>query len=135
MAIEQILAEAYRAFNARDIDTVLSLMHPDVDWPNCLDNKREQGHENVRAYWVRQFQLINSRVEPQKVIHTGDEQVTVDVHQVVRSPEGEILADQMVQHVYRFQDGLIRHMDIVAPNADTSNAGAEDTPESANVRA
>jgi uncharacterized protein YchJ len=32
---EPLLRSAYRAFNARDIDAALELMHPEVDWPNA----------------------------------------------------------------------------------------------------
>ena len=31
---------------------------------------------------------------------------------VVRDLSGKVLADQMVQHVYSMQDGLIKHMEI-----------------------
>lgn len=34
---EQILAKAYQAFNARDIDAVLCVMYPDVVWANGMD--------------------------------------------------------------------------------------------------
>ena len=36
----------------------------------------------------------------------------VDVHQVVRDREGRVLTDQMLQHIYVIQDGLIRKMEI-----------------------
>ena len=29
-----LVREAYAAFNARDIECALTLMQPDVDWPN-----------------------------------------------------------------------------------------------------
>ena len=31
---EPLLRSAYKAFNARNIDAALELMHPEVDWPN-----------------------------------------------------------------------------------------------------
>ena len=39
----------------------------------------------------------------------------VDVHQVVRNLDGEVLMDRMVRHVYVIRDGLIERMDIVEP--------------------
>jgi hypothetical protein len=36
----------------------------------------------------------------------------VDVHQVVKDMEGNVLVDQMVVHVYRIDEGLIGRMDI-----------------------
>jgi ketosteroid isomerase-like protein len=44
------LQELYRAFNARDIDTVLDQMTGDVDWPNAWEGGRVRGHNAVRDY-------------------------------------------------------------------------------------
>ena len=50
---EELVRRAYEAFNARDLDTALSLMHQDVDWPNAIDGGRVRGHDAVRGYWER----------------------------------------------------------------------------------
>ena len=55
----ELLTEAYRAFNAREIDAVLAIMHHDVDWPNGMEGGRVHGHEGVRDYWTRQWAMIN----------------------------------------------------------------------------
>ena len=102
----------YDAFNARDIDTALTGMHPDVDWPNMIDGGREHGHSAVRAYWERQFATIDPQVEVERVTTFGDDEAVVDVHQVVRDREGSVLADNMVEHVYRLRDGLVERMDV-----------------------
>jgi ketosteroid isomerase-like protein len=99
---ERLLRRAYEAFNARDIEGALALMHPDVDWPN----------DAVRAYWTRQFGLIDSHVEPVGFQAYEDGRVMVDVHQVVRALDGELLSDGRVQHVYTFRDRLVTHMEI-----------------------
>lgn len=109
---EQLLRRAYAAFNARDIEGALSLMQPDVDWPNGMEGGRELGHEAVRAYWTRQFGLIDSHVEPVGFAEDEEGRVVVDVDQVVRDLDGELLSEQRVQHVYTLRDGLIVSMDI-----------------------
>lgn len=38
----------------------------------------------------------------------------VRVHQVVRDLAGEVAPDTFVEHVYRFEDGLIARMDVGA---------------------
>jgi ketosteroid isomerase-like protein len=58
-----LLIAAYRAFNARDIDTILAMMHPDVDWPNGMEGGRVNGQENVRRYWMRQWGILEPHVE------------------------------------------------------------------------
>ena len=68
---EELLRRAYEAFNARDVDAVLALMHPDVDWPNGMEGGRVLGRAAVREYWTRQFEMIDSRVEHVYTIRDG----------------------------------------------------------------
>jgi ketosteroid isomerase-like protein len=112
---ERLLRRAYVAFNARDIDEVLALMHPEVDWPNAMEGRREHGHAAVRDYWTRQFEVIDSHVEPTRFDQDDQGRVVVEVHQVVRDAAGELLAENDVQHVYTIRDGLIERMDIREP--------------------
>jgi hypothetical protein len=109
---ESLLQRAYDAFNARDIDGALALMQPDVDWPNGMEGGRELGHDAVRAYWTRQWQLIDPHVEPESFSDDEHGRVVVEVHQLVRDLDGALLADQRVQHVYTLSDGLIERMDV-----------------------
>jgi ketosteroid isomerase-like protein len=109
---ERLLRRAYEAFNARDIDGALALMDPEVDWPNGMEGGRERGLEAVRAYWTRQFSLIDSHVEPERFEVDGEGRIVADVHQVVRDLEGAVLSDGRVRHAYTFRDGLVARMDI-----------------------
>jgi ketosteroid isomerase-like protein len=109
---ERLLRRAYEAFSARDIEGALALMHPDVDWPNGMEGGRERGREAVRAYWTRQFGLIDSHVEPERFELEEAGRIVADVHQVVRDLEGAILSDRRVRHVFTFWDGLVARMDI-----------------------
>jgi ketosteroid isomerase-like protein len=77
-----------------------------------MEGGRELGHEAVRAYWTRQFRLIDSHVEPVGFSEDEPGRVVVDVDQVVRKLDGELLSEQRVQHVYTLRDGLIVRMDI-----------------------
>jgi len=109
----ELLLKTYAAFNARDIDAVLAMMHPDVDWPNGMEGGRMRGHEAVRRYWERQWEIINPRVEPVGFTTDDAGRTVVEVHQVVRDLSGQTLLDRMVKHVYLVHDGLIERMDIV----------------------
>jgi hypothetical protein len=111
---ERLLRRAYEAFNFRDIDGALALMHPDVDWPNGMEGGREVGREAVRAYWTRQFGIIDSHVDPVAFEPGSDGRIAVDVHQVVRDLRGNPLSDGRVRHVYEFRDGLVACMEIEA---------------------
>ena len=112
MDAERLLARTYAAFNARDIDGALSAMHVAVDWPNGMEGGMVRGHAAIREYWTRQWRLIDPRVEATRIAPLTDSRVAVDVHQVVRDLFGTLLKDEMVQHVYAFEDGLIRSMEI-----------------------
>jgi ketosteroid isomerase-like protein len=109
---EQLLHRAYAAFNARDIDGALAMMHANVDWPNGMDGGRVHGHREVREYWRRQFDLIDSRVEPQRIEQQPNGQVVVMVRQVVRDRTGNVISEDTVEHWYVISEGLIERMDI-----------------------
>ena len=111
---EQALRSAYDAFNARDIEAAVELMHPEVDWPNAWEGGRVVGRDGVREYWTRQFAVISSTVEPESFTEEPDGSITVDVHAVVHdSKTGEMLSDSRVRHRYRVEDGLIVRMDVL----------------------
>lgn len=112
---KELLATVYAAFNRRDMDGVLALMRHDVDWPNGMEGGRVHGREEVRAYWRRQWGMIDPHVEPTRIEDDAAGSTVVHVHQVIRDLSGNILKDLMVQHVYAFRDGLIERMDIVEP--------------------
>lgn len=100
-------------------------MRPDVDWPNGMEGGRVHGHDAVRAYWQRQWAMIDPHVEPMRMENYGAGNIVVDVHQIIRDLSGKVLKDQLVQHVYSFRDGLIERMDIrrpdIAPAYESSN--------------
>jgi ketosteroid isomerase-like protein len=108
----ELLRRVYTAFNRREIETVLALMHPDVDWPNGWEGGREHGRDAVRIYWKRQFEVLDPNVEPQGFTVEKDGRIAVEVHQVVHDKSGKLVADQTIHHVYEIRDGLIRSMEI-----------------------
>jgi ketosteroid isomerase-like protein len=112
MNAEDLLRKTYIAFNARNIEAALAVMHPDVDWPNGMEGGRVKGYEEIRSYWTRQWSLIDPTVTPERYITEKDGRIAVDVHQVVRDLEGKILSDAMIQHVYLIENGLIKSMEI-----------------------
>ena len=112
MNIEDLFTKTYAAFNARDIESVLAVMHPDVDWPNGWEGGRVHGHDEVQEYWTRQWKVIDPTVTPERVATEPDGRISVHVHQVVRDLQGNVISDGMVEHVYQIEDGLIKSMVI-----------------------
>ena len=116
--VQELLRKGYTAFNARDIDTILSMMHPDVQWANGMEGGYVHGHDGVRAYWIHQWSLVDPFVEPQAFMTEPDGRTVVEVHQRVLDKDGNTLLEGTVQHVYQVRDGLIRHMEIRNPTED-----------------
>jgi ketosteroid isomerase-like protein len=110
--VETLLRRCYGAFNARDLEGALALMHPDVTWPNGWEGGWVNGRDGVRDYWQRQWAAIDPSVEPRAFSTDAEGRISVSVHAIVRDLTGKVLSDQTVQHVYEMQDGLVRRMEI-----------------------
>ena len=121
---EEFVQALYSAFNARKIDTVLAALCPDVDWPNGMEGGRVHGREAVRAYWQRQWGMINPRVDPVHITEDESGKTIVEVHQVVRDLAGKLINDRMVRHVYIFRDRQVARMEIEMPTElESGNPG------------
>jgi ketosteroid isomerase-like protein len=108
----ELLQRAYDAFNRRDLDAALATMIPDVTWPNGMEGGTVHGHDGVRAYWTRQWGLLDPHVDPVTFRDESDGRIAIEVHQVVRDLSGKVIVDRMVEHVYSLQGGLISSMEI-----------------------
>lgn len=108
----ELLRRVYALFNNRDIESVLAAMHPDVVWANGMEGGHVHGRDEVRSYWKRQWAIIDPRVEPVEISPTGNGEVFVKAHQVVRDLDADLLADKLVTHVFQMRNGLIQRFDI-----------------------
>lgn len=108
-----LLKSVYDRFNARDMKTVLAAMHEDVIWANGMEGGHVHGRDEVRAYWTRQWAMIDPHVEPVAFTKGSEGEVVVEVHQVVRDLNGNLLADKMVGHAFQMENGLIKRFDIL----------------------
>lgn len=108
----RLLKKAYEAFNARHIDAVLALMCDDVVWPNGMEGGVVRGHSEVRAYWTRQWTVVNPNVIPLSITEESRGCFDVEVHQRVKDMQGTILVDRIVHHVYRMREGRIASMEV-----------------------
>jgi hypothetical protein len=104
--IMHLFQELYKNFNNRQIDLVISQMTTDVKWANGMDGGYVYGHEGVREYWTRQFNIVKAQVTPVKIDIENDS-VRIIVHQVVHNLEGNLLADEIVDHHFYLKNGKI----------------------------
>jgi hypothetical protein len=107
-----IIEQAYSAFNHRNIDAALALMTEDVSWPRASEGGKVIGKEEIRAYWTRQWAEFDPHVEPLAITEDAVGKVRVRVHQLVKSLQGDLLADSEVLHVFTMNRGLIAAMDL-----------------------
>jgi hypothetical protein len=123
---QTLIAQAYSAFNRRDIDSALALMSENVSWPKASEGGRVVGKEEIRSYWTRQWKEFDPHVEPLEVIDQEAGITVVKVHQLVKSLGGDVLADNEVWHVYTIANGFIERMDLKG-----SETGSDPSPSTA----
>jgi hypothetical protein len=123
---QTVIAQAYSAFNRRDVDGALALMSENVSWPKASEGGRVVGKEEIRAYWTRQWKEFDPHVEPIEVIDREGGKADVRVHQLVKSLGGDVLSDSEVWHVHTIANGLIERMDL-----KESEASADPAPSAA----
>lgn len=107
-----LFAALYADFNARRIAPLLARMTPAVAWPNGMEGGYVTGREAVRAYWTRQWTLIDPQVTAERVDVDADGRLAVTVRQVIRDLSGKVLKDDLVGHTYTREAGLISTMEI-----------------------
>jgi hypothetical protein len=107
-----LLERLYDRFNARDMEAALATMYTDVTWANGLEGGHVRGHDGVRDYWTRQWEMMDSRAEPIGFSIGEDGTAYVEVHVTARDLNENVLFDEKASHVFQIEDGLIRRFDI-----------------------
>jgi ketosteroid isomerase-like protein len=101
----------YKDFNDRKIESVVANMTEDVKWANGMEGGFVFGRDGVRNYWTKQFEQIKSRVKPLK-IEMDNEVIKVKVHQVVYDLNGNLLSDNIVDHIFHMHGEQVAAFDI-----------------------
>ena len=109
---QQFLQNLYDAFNKREIETIISLMRPDVKWANGLEGGFVYGRDAVREYWTNQFKDIQPELEILRFETDEKNRNVVTVHQIIRDLQGNLLADATVQQIFTIENGLISLYEI-----------------------
>jgi limonene-1,2-epoxide hydrolase len=108
----ELLEHLYERFNARDMEAVLMALDEDVLWANGMEGGHVHGRDGVRSYWTRQWAIIDPHVEPVEFSVADTGETVVEVHQTVHNLNRELLLDQMVGHIFRIENGLVKRFDI-----------------------
>lgn len=110
---QELLLQAYAAYNSQHVETLLALVSDDVDWPG--DNAdRLHGKEAVRTYWTEQWTRTRTHDTPVNFAELTDGRIAVHISQVVRSLNGSVISKGQFMHIHRIQGSRIARMDIKA---------------------
>jgi hypothetical protein len=109
---QQFLQNLYEAFNNRELETIISVMHPDVKWANGVEGGFVYGRDAVREYWTNQYKVIQVQLETLKFETDASNRNVVTVHQIVRDLQGNLLADTTIQQIFTIENGLISLYEI-----------------------
>jgi hypothetical protein len=109
-SVEALLSELYDAINRQDIDAVMALFEPDARIPDSLESDTLVGHDQIRAYYLRQFatiqvssSLLSTRLMP-------DDRIAASLLVQVHGSEGGTWGEGRVEATYRLHAGKIREM-------------------------
>jgi NAD(P)-dependent dehydrogenase (short-subunit alcohol dehydrogenase family) len=109
---EELVRRAYSAFNAKDVESGVALMDPQVDWPNMADGGFVHGRDGVRRHWSEQFRRVDPRIEVAGIAEKGGGRVEAHVRQIVRGPDGAKLADDQAVHIFTIAGERIKRMEV-----------------------
>lgn len=125
MTTQELIFQAYSAFNERDVDAALTLMSENVSWPKASEGGRIAGKQEIRDYWARQWAEFDPRVDVLEVVEREAGKVDVKVNQVVRNLKGDVLSDTQLWHAYTIANGLIERMDILEGEGKSTGPSAD----------
>ena len=120
-----LLTQLYKAFNDRDVATLVGGMHPEVSWPNFLEGGRVEGRDALTAYWTNQFAIVTPEASPIEMRELADGRVYVRLHYVIRANEGGgIWTDEITNNTFTFEGDSVIRMDWGEP--EDGGPGAAD---------
>jgi ketosteroid isomerase-like protein len=106
----------YKAFNDRDVGTLMDAMHPDVDWPNFLEGGRVRGRDALRQYWSEQFAMVQPEASPIEMLEVSGDRIVVRLHYLIKAMEGGgVWTDEITSNTFTFADDLVLSMDWGEP--------------------
>ncbi|MGF2037359.1 MAG: nuclear transport factor 2 family protein [Nostoc sp. CmiVER01] len=109
---QQFLQNLYEAFNKGELETIISVMHPEVKWANGVSGGFVYGRDAVREYWTNQYKVIQVQLETLKFETDENNRNVVTVHQIVRDLQSNLLADATIKQIFTIEDGLISLYEI-----------------------
>jgi ketosteroid isomerase-like protein len=121
MSREQLVREAYEAWNRGDVEATLAALDPEIEW--CLpaagmNTGTFHGHDAVRGFldsYLEVFEFF--RIEPKRISEQGDE-VVAHVHIAARGRGSGADVQLRPAHVWTFQGERAIRLEVVPEHDD-----------------
>ena len=110
MTNEELIEQAYAAYNRQDTNALLAFVIEDVDWPD--GQARLHGKQELRTYWTRQWAKTRTRDEVLEIVTPMPNRSIVRIGQVVRALTGAVISTGSFEHDYLIKDRLITRLNI-----------------------
>jgi ketosteroid isomerase-like protein len=122
-ALNELVAAAYDSFNRGDVEPILDLLHPDVEWippPTSLEPRPLRGRHAVREYLAPNF-FESQTAEPLETIEHGNRLLVV-ARVRARGRGSGIEIDQTVYHLLTIEDGRAVRFEVHVDRAEALSA-------------
>jgi ketosteroid isomerase-like protein len=104
-----IVRQMWEAFLGHDPTSALSFCDPDIEWDgtNLPDGRIARGHEAVVEHAMRWAEMWDDwRVEPERFIDAGSDQVVLVLREIGRSDSG-LHVDERHAELYAVRNGKV----------------------------
>jgi ketosteroid isomerase-like protein len=110
------LLSAIQAFNEGGIEPALEYLDPEIEWlapPEWLEDRLYKGHDGMRRLSTHWTQLFDDyRVEPERELDVGDDEVVLLLHQRGRIRGSGDSVESPIGYLARIRGGLVTKVSI-----------------------
>ena len=102
------------AWNRRDLEGLLALCHPELEWTSAIKGGVEggeatyQGHDGMRRYWDEWQSIWDLLIEVSEIRESGDRVVVLGG--IRTRGNSRVAVESRMAFVFGIEDGLIRRL-------------------------
>jgi ketosteroid isomerase-like protein len=119
----EVVLAAYDSFNRGELEPILEILHPDVEWippPTSLDPRPLRGRDAVREYLAPNF-FESQTAEPLETIE-HDNRLLVVARVRARGRGSGVELDQTAYHVLTIEEGRAVRFEVHVDRAEALRA-------------
>jgi ketosteroid isomerase-like protein len=124
----QLVQRGYGAFNRGDLDAVLELCAPDVEFVLLPDSPMVQsfhGHDGFRKMIAENGEMFDLyRNEPEDIIEPGDDKIVVVIRSAARGRLSGIEVQGRLAHLWTLRDGKAIRFEAFGSREDALSAAS-----------